>query len=119
MQKYNFLDIKNNVENKFIKKNIPIIDIGDSVKIKILIKEGNKNRIQVSEGVIISKKNTEINQSITIRKIVQNIGVEKVYLIHSPLIVDIDIISKAKVRKAKLYYLRKRSGKATKLKIRK
>nr|YP_009393798.1 ribosomal protein L19 [Caloglossa beccarii]ARW62360.1 ribosomal protein L19 [Caloglossa beccarii] len=119
MEKYNFLYLKNNVENKFIKKNIPIINIGDSIKVKILIKEGNKNRVQISEGVIISKKNTTINQSITIRKIVQNVGVEKIYLIHSPLIIDIEIISRAKVRKSKLYYLRKRSGKATKLKIQK
>ena len=116
MQQNNFLYYKSHVESKFIKKNIPNIHTGDSVKIKILIKEGNKNRIQISEGVVISQKNTSINRSITIRKIIQNVGVEKVYLIHSPLIVDINIINKAKVRKSKLYYLRQRSGKATKLK---
>lgn len=116
MQQNKFLYYKDNIENKFIKKNIPNIHTGDSIKIKILIKEGNKNRIQVSEGVVISQKNTTINKSITIRKIIQNIGVEKIYLINSPLIVDINIINKAKIRKSKLYYLRQRSGKATKLK---
>nr|YP_009392971.1 ribosomal protein L19 [Caloglossa intermedia]ARW61533.1 ribosomal protein L19 [Caloglossa intermedia] len=114
-----YLYVKNNIENKFINPNIPKISIGDNIKIKLQIKEGNKNRIQTSEGIVISKKNTGINTSITIRKIIQNIGVEKIYLIHSPLIVDINIINKAKVRKSKLFYLRKKSGKAAKLKARK
>lgn len=115
----NLLLLENYIKNKYMKPNIPNIEIGDNIKIKLAIKEGNKKRIQMSEGVVISKKNTKINTSITIRKIVQNIGIEKVYLIHSPLIMNIDIIQKAKVKKSKLYYLRQRSGKTTKLKIRK
>lgn len=120
LYKYNnYSHIKNNIENPFIKKNIPKINIGDNIKIKLQIKEGNKNRIQVSEGIVIAKKNASINTTITIRKIVQNVGVERIYMIHSPLIVDINIVNKSKIRKSKLYYLRKKSGKAAKLKIKK
>lgn len=104
------------IENKFKKDNIPDIQVGDSVEIGVLIKEGNKERVQISEGVVISKNNAQLNTTITIRKVLQNIGVEKVYLIHSPRIIQINIKRRSKVRKAKLYYLRQRSGKATRLK---
>nr|QCI05709.1 ribosomal protein L19 [Cryptopleura ramosa] len=106
------------IEKKFKKTNIPNIEVGDSIQIKLVIQEGNKERIQNSEGIVISKNNAQLNTTITIRKVVQNIGIEKVYLIHSPRIIDIKIIRKAKVRKSKLYYLRSRSGKATRLKLR-
>nr|YP_009294559.1 ribosomal protein L19 [Asparagopsis taxiformis]AOM66042.1 ribosomal protein L19 [Asparagopsis taxiformis] len=105
-----------NIEEKLKKTNIPNIEIGDSIKIGLLIKEGNKERIQISEGVVISKNNANLNTTITVRKILHNIGVEKVYLIHSPRITSIEILRKSKVRRAKLYYLRNRSGKATRLK---
>nr|QCI04285.1 ribosomal protein L19 [Anotrichium furcellatum] len=118
IQKNNFYDIKSNIEEKFIKKDRPQIDIGDSIKIKLIIQEGNKERIQISEGTVISKNNNHLNTTITIRKVLHNIGVEKIYLIHSPRIIDIKIIKQAKVRKAKLYYLRNRSGKATRLRPR-
>nr|YP_009511333.1 ribosomal protein L19 [Gracilariopsis longissima]AXI97210.1 ribosomal protein L19 [Gracilariopsis longissima]UAD89126.1 ribosomal protein L19 [Gracilariopsis longissima] len=104
------------LEEKFQKTEIPIINIGDSIKMGILIQEGNKERIQNVEGVVISKHNSQLNTTITIRKVLQNIGVERVYLIHSPRIKTIQIIKRAKVRRAKLYYLRSRSGKATRLK---
>nr|YP_009488683.1 50S ribosomal protein L19 [Grateloupia filicina]AWD77392.1 50S ribosomal protein L19 [Grateloupia filicina]BCB15001.1 50S ribosomal protein L19 [Grateloupia asiatica] len=113
-------DIKSSIiskiEHKFKKNDIPDIHVGDSVQINILIQEGNKERIQVSEGVIISKNNSQLNTTITVRKVLQNIGVERVYLIHSPRIKKIIITRSSKVRKAKLYYLRERSGKATRLK---
>nr|YP_010902555.1 ribosomal protein L19 [Hypnea nidifica]WCH54410.1 ribosomal protein L19 [Hypnea nidifica] len=104
------------IEKQFKKSKIPNIQVGDSVKIGVLIKEGNKERIQTSEGVVISKNNSNLNTTITIRKVLQNIGVEKVYLIHSPRIKHINITRKSKIRRAKLYYLRNRSGKATRLK---
>nr|YP_010199472.1 ribosomal protein L19 [Gracilariopsis tenuifrons]AXF36180.1 ribosomal protein L29 [Gracilariopsis tenuifrons]UAD89330.1 ribosomal protein L19 [Gracilariopsis tenuifrons] len=104
------------LEKKFQKTEIPVINIGDSIKMGILIQEGNKERIQNVEGVVISKHNSQLNTTITIRKVLQNIGVERVYLIHSPRIKTIQIIKRAKVRRAKLYYLRSRSGKATRLK---
>nr|YP_009400000.1 ribosomal protein L19 [Tolypiocladia glomerulata]ARW69819.1 ribosomal protein L19 [Tolypiocladia glomerulata] len=103
-------------ELKFLKTEITKIETGDSIKIKKIIQEGNKERIQVSDGVVIAKKNSGINQTITLRKTIQNIGVEKIYLVHSPKIVKIEVIKKARVRRAKLYYLRLRSGKATRLK---
>nr|QCI08581.1 ribosomal protein L19 [Spermothamnion repens] len=104
------------IEKKFKKNNLPDVHIGDTIKIKLIIQEGNKERIQIAEGVVISKNNGGINTTITIRKTLHNIGVERVYMIHSPRILDIIIIKRAKVRKAKLYYLRNRSGKATRLK---
>lgn len=104
------------VEKKFKKINIPNIRVGDSIKIKLIIQEGNKERIQKSEGVIISKNNAQLNTTITLRKTIQNIGIERVYLIHSPRILNIEILRQAKVRRSKLYYLRNRSGKATRLK---
>nr|YP_009392558.1 ribosomal protein L19 [Caloglossa monosticha]ARW61120.1 ribosomal protein L19 [Caloglossa monosticha] len=121
MKQYNcsYLQIKNNIENQFVNKKIPQINIGDNIKIKLKVREGNKNRVQMSEGIVISKKNEKINSSITIRKIIQNIGVERVYLVYSPFITDISIINSAKVRKSKLYYLRTKLGKAAKLKNKK
>nr|AOM64641.1 ribosomal protein L19 [Riquetophycus sp.] len=104
------------IENKFKKINLPLIEVGDSIKIGLLIQEGNKERVQITEGVVISKNNNQLNTTITVRKILHNIGVERIYLIHSPRITKIEIIRKSKVRRAKLYYLRNRSGKATRLK---
>nr|YP_009393177.1 ribosomal protein L19 [Bostrychia moritziana]ARW61739.1 ribosomal protein L19 [Bostrychia moritziana] len=111
-------NIINEIEKAFKKNDLPIIKIGDSIKIKRVIQEGNKERIQISEGVVISKKNSNLNTAITIRKIIQNVGVERIYLIHSPKIINIEIIRSSKVRKSKLYYLRNKLGKATKLKPR-
>lgn len=106
------------LEKDYAKDNLPILEIGDSIRIKKLIQEGTKERIQISDGVIISKNNSSINTTITVRKTLQNIGVERIYLINSPKIVNIEVIKRAKVRRAKLYYLRTRSGKATRLKQR-
>nr|YP_010197054.1 ribosomal protein L19 [Crassiphycus corneus]UAD84858.1 ribosomal protein L19 [Crassiphycus corneus] len=116
LKPYNKNFIINTIEKDFKKNDIPMINIGDSIQMSILIQEGNKERIQNVEGVIISKNKSQLSTTITIRKTLQNIGVERVYLIHSPLIQNIKVIRKAKVRRAKLYYLRSRSGKATRLK---
>ena len=107
-----------NLENDFIKKDIPVIQIGDSVKIGVKIIEGNKERIQYYEGTVIAKKNTSINTTITVRKVLQGIGVERIFLIHSPKVDSITVLRSAKVRRAKLYYLRNLQGKATRLKQR-
>lgn len=111
-----YLNIKSEVEKPFIKNGIPKIEIGDTVKIKRTIQEGNKERTQTSEGVVISKKNYSINTTITVRKVIHNIGVERVYLINSPKITNIEIVRQSKVKRSKLYYLRSRYGKATRLK---
>nr|YP_009315421.1 Ribosomal protein L19 [Yamadaella caenomyce]SCW23876.1 Ribosomal protein L19 [Yamadaella caenomyce] len=104
------------IEQDYIKPDIPQLHVGDSVRIGLLIQEGNKERIQYAEGVIIAQHKAYINSTITVRKIIQGIGVERVYMIHSPRIQNIQVTRNSKVRRAKLYYLRTRSGKATRLK---
>nr|ARX95815.1 50S ribosomal protein L19 [Thorea hispida] len=111
----NYEELKKSIDDIHIKLSIPEINIGDTVRIGLLIQEGNKERVQYAEGVIIAKHKAGVNTTVTLRKIMQNIGVERIYLIHSPRIQSIIIIRKSKVRRAKLYYLRNRSGKATRL----
>jgi|TARA_B100001142_G_C14286879_1_gene637293 large subunit ribosomal protein L19 len=104
------------IETKFLKNNLPKLKIGDGIKIGVKIIEGNKERIQFYEGTIIAKKNTSINTNITVRKVLQGIGVERVFLLHSPKINSIEILRSSKIRRSKLYYLRNLSGKASRLK---
>lgn len=108
--------IINNVENFYLKKKLPTLRIGDSVKIGVKIIEGNKERIQFYEGTLITKKNTSINTTITVRKVLQGVGIERIFLLHSPKIDSITILRSSKVRRAKLYYLRSLKGKASRLK---
>lgn len=110
--------IIDSIEKKYKKDDLPLLSIGDTVKISMLIKEGNKERIQVNQGVIIAKSNAQLTSTITVRSNLQGVGVERVYLIHSPLLKNIEILRRSKVRRAKLYYLRGLSGKATRLKQR-
>ena len=104
------------LEKNFLKKNLPVLKIGDNVKIGVKIIEGNKERVQFYEGTIIAKKNSSINTTITVRKILQGIGVERVFLIHSPKLDSITVLRSSKIRRAKLYYLRNLKGKASRLK---
>ena len=106
----------NNLHMNFIKNDLPIIQIGDNVRIGVKIIEGNKERVQFYEGTIIAKKNSSINTTITVRKILQGIGIERIFLIHSPKIDSIEILRSSKVRRSKLYYLRNLKGKAGRLK---
>jgi large subunit ribosomal protein L19 len=114
----NAQEIIRSIEAEQIKSNLPDIYVGDTVKVGVKIKEGEKFRIQPYEGVVISKKNGGINETITVRRVFQGIGVERVFLLHSPRIDSIKIIRRGKVRRAKLYYLRDRVGKATRIKQR-
>ena len=116
MVKLNTQKIINNLENNFLKNDLPLLRIGDSVRVGVKIIEGNKERVQFYEGTIIAKKNGSINTTITVRKVLQGIGVERTFLIHSPKIDSIKVLSSAKVRRAKLYYLRNLQGKASRLK---
>jgi len=104
------------IENNFLKKDLPFLRIGDNVKIGVKIIEGNKERVQFYEGTILAKKNSSINTTITVRKILQGIGIERIFLVHSPKIDSIAVLRSAKVRRAKLYYLRDLRGKASRLK---
>ena len=99
--------IINLIEQTYRKKNISKLFVGDTVKIGVLIKEGNKERVQYYQGIIIAKKNSGINLTISVRKIFQGIGVERKFLIPSPKFESIQIIKSTRVRKSKLYYLRK------------
>ena len=101
-----------------LKKNIPTLYIGDTVKVGVKIIEGGKERVQPYEGTIIAMRNGGINETITVRRIFQGVGVERVFLLHSPRITEIKLIRRGKVRRAKLYYLRDRIGKATRVKQR-
>lgn len=104
------------VEKEYLKNQIPNINIGDLVKIGLYIKEGNKDRIQYYQGLIIGKNSAGINLTITVRKVFQGIGVERKFLIHSPKLESIQIIKSSRVRKSKLYYLRNFSEKRSRLK---
>jgi large subunit ribosomal protein L19 len=103
------------VEAKSLKKNLPHFEVGDTVDVYCKIKEGDKERIQVFGGTVIARKGRGINHTFTVRRIVDNEGVERIFPIHSPNIVDIKAVRSGKTRRAKLYYLRKRSGKAVRL----
>ena len=116
MVKLNIQKTIHNVETTFLKKDIPLLRIGDSVKVGVKIIEGNKERVQSYEGTIIAKKNSSINTTITVRKTLQGIGIERIFLIHSPKIDSITVLRSSKVRRSKLYYLRDLKGKASRLK---
>ena len=104
------------LESTYFNSSVPTIKVGDTVKIGVSITEGNKERVQFAEGVVIAKSNAGLNTTITVRRVMQGIGTERVYLIHSPKLKSIEVIRSSKIRRAKLYYLRNRSGKATRLK---
>ena len=116
MVKLNTHRIITNVEKDFLKKDLINLRIGDNVKIGVKIIEGNKERVQFYEGTIIAKRNSSVNRTITVRKVFQGIGIERVFLLHSPKIDSIQVLRSSKVRRSKLYYLRKLKGKASRLK---
>ena len=111
-------EIIRSIEAEQLKTNLPNIYVGDTVKVGVKIKEGNKYRVQPYEGVVIARRNGGINETITVRRVFQGVGVERVFLLHSPRIETIQVLRRGKVRRAKLYYLRDRSGKATRIKQR-
>ncbi len=101
-----------------LSKVLPEIYVGDTVRVGVRIKEGAKERVQPYEGTVIAMRNGGINETITVRRVFQGVGVERVFLIHSPRIATIQVMRRGKVRRAKLYYLRDRVGKATRVKQR-
>jgi len=105
-------------ENEQLKKELPEIYVGDTVKVGVKITEGNKERVQPYDGVVIAKRHGGINQTITVRRIFQGIGVERVFMLHSPQVASLKVERRGKVRRAKLFYLRDRVGKATRVKQR-
>lgn len=111
-------EIIRSIEAEQMKSDLPTLYVGDTIKVGVRIQEGGKERVQPYEGVIIAKRNAGINETITVRKTFQGIGVERVFLIHSPRISTIQVLRRGKVRRAKLFYLRDRVGKATRVKQR-
>lgn len=107
------------IEMEQMKKNIPSFKAGDTVKVHVKIVEGDKSRIQAFQGVVISRQNGGIRETFTVRKISNNIGVERVFPLHSPTLDKIEVITRGQVRRAKLYYLRKLRGKAARIKEKK
>jgi len=106
------------VESKSLKKETPYFEVGDTVDVHCRIREGQKTRIQIFSGVVISRKGRGINETFTVRRVVNDEGVERLFPLHSPNVVDIKPIRSGEVRRAKLYFLRQRVGKSVKLKQR-
>lgn len=104
------------IEKEYMKKEAPIFDVGDTVKVFVKVVEGNRERLQAFEGTVIAKKNGSVRETFTVRRISFGVGIERVFPIHSPRIDRVEVIRKGKVRRAKLYYLRNLSGKAAKIK---
>ena len=104
------------VEQEYLKEGIPAFRVGDTVKVHVKIKEGEKERIQVYEGVVIARKGKGATETFTVRRVAYNVGVERTFPVHSPKLDKIEIVRHGKVRRAKLYYLRERTGKAARIK---
>ena len=111
----NASEIIKSIEAEQLKAEVPQFNVGDTVKVYGKIKEGNRERIQVFEGIIIAKKHAGVNQTVTVRRISYGVGVEKTFPVHSPNVAKFEVVRSGKVRRAKLYYLRGRIGKAAKI----
>ena len=109
-------NIIDQIEKENMKEAVPEFGIGDTVKVSVRIKEGEKERIQAFEGVVIARRNGGIRETFTVRKISNGVGVERTFPLHSPLVANVEVTRKGKPRRAKLYYVRKLTGKAAKIK---
>ena len=112
------MDLLKAVSDKYLKEELPEMNVGNTVRVHVKIKEGSRERIQVFEGTIIARKHGGIGETITVRRLSYGVGCEKVFPVHSPSIVKVETVRRGKVRRAKLYYLRDRVGKAAKVKER-
>ena len=110
------MDIIKSIEHEQLKNTIPNLKVGDTVRVHQRIKEGNRERIQVFEGIIIKKQGGGLNATFTVRRVAYGVGTEKTFLIHSPMVEKVEVVRVGKARRAKLYYLRDRVGKAAKTK---
>lgn len=110
------MDLLKQVSDSSLKSELPEFNVGDTVKVDVQIKEGNRERIQVFEGTVIARKGSGIAETFTVRKVSYGCGVERIFPVHSPSVKGVKVVRKGKVRRAKLYYLRDRVGKAAKVK---
>lgn len=112
------MDILSSVTKEYMKSDIPAFNVGDTVKVHIKIREGNRERIQIFDGFVLKRQNGGIGESFTVRRIASGVGVEKTFPLHSPLVEKIEVTKRGKVRRAKLHYMRQRTGKSAKIKQR-
>ena len=110
------MNILDSIAQDYLKNEIPAFNVGDTVKVHVKIKEGNRERIQIFEGFVLKRQNGGIRETFTVRKISNGVGVERTWPVHSPRIEKIEVVRHGKVRRAKLNYLRQRSGKSAKVK---
>ena len=110
------MDLIKSIESEFLKEDLPPFSSGDTVKVNVKVSEGNRERIQTFEGVIIAINGEGVNKTITVRKLSFGVGVERIFPVHAPIVDSIEVIRKGKVRRSKLYYLRDRVGKSAKIK---
>ena len=113
------MDVLSSVTNEYMKSDIPAFNVGDTVKVHVKIKEGNRERIQIFEGFVLKRQGGGIGETFTVRRIASGVGVEKTFPIHSPLVEKIEVVRRGKIRRAKLNYMRQRTGKSAKIKSRK
>lgn len=104
------------INQSSIKADVPEINVGDTVKVHVKIKEGEKERVQIFEGTVIAKKHGGVSETFTVRRVAHGCGIERVFPVHSPNVAKVEIVRSGRVRRAKLYYLRDRVGKAAKVK---
>ena len=112
------MDLVKALSDQYLKPELPVMNVGDTVRVTVRVKEGSRERNQAFEGTIIAKKHGGIDETITVRRISYNVGCEKVFPVHSPTIVTVETVRRGKVRRAKLYYLRDKVGKKAKVKER-
>ncbi|WP_312575854.1 50S ribosomal protein L19 [Clostridium sp.] len=110
------LDIIKAIEAEQIRNDLPEFNVGDTVKVHIRISEGNKERIQIFEGTVLKRQNGGLRETFTVRRVASGVGVEKTFPVNAPVIEKVDVVRRGKVRRAKLFYLRDRVGKAAKVK---
>ena len=110
------MDLIKSIEDEFLKEDLPSFGSGDTVKVNVKVSEGNRERIQTFEGVIIAINGVGVNKTITVRKLSFGVGVERIFPVHAPIVDSIEIVRKGKVRRSKLYNLRDRVGKSAKIK---
>ena len=109
------MDLIKMVENEQLKKDIPEFQVGDTVRVHVKIKEGNRERIQVFEGTVIKRQHGGVNETFKVRRISNRVGVERTFILNSPKLANIEVVRRGRVRRARLYYLRDRVGKAAKV----
>ena len=110
------MDALKHISQDCLKSEVPQFNIGDTVKVHVMIKEGNRERIQVFEGTVIARKHGGVAETFTVRRVAHGCGVERVFPLHSPKVAKVEVVREGKVRRSKLYYLRDRVGKAAKVK---